>query len=100
MTTKTILTDSWVKSQIKRDQVEKYLNRGRHFIDQEAIDRALASKLKPSESQIKDILDKSLAIETLELKETALLLSVEDKDLLAEWLRLLEKLKRRFMITE
>ena len=95
MTTKTILTDSWVKSQIKRDQVEKYLNRGRHFIDQEAIDRALASKLKPSESQIKDILDKSLAIETLELKETALLLSVEDKDLLARMAEVAGEVKKK-----
>jgi len=95
MVTKTISPDSWVKSRIKKEQVEKYLNRGRHFIDQEVIDRALASKLKPSKSQIKDILDKSLAIETLELKEVALLLSVENKDSLVKMAEVAREVKKK-----
>jgi len=95
MATKITSLDSWVKSQIKIDQVEKYLNKGRLFIDQEAIERALASNLKPSKAQIKDILDKSLAIETLELEETALLLSVEDGDSLARIAEVAGEVKKK-----
>lgn len=95
MATKTIVLDSWVKGQIKKEQVEKYLNKGKHFIDQEAINRALASKLKPSKDQIRDILDKSLAIETLELKEAALLLSVEDKELLERMAEVAAQVKKK-----
>lgn len=95
MDTETISPDSWVKSRIKKAQVEKYLNKGRHFIDQGAIDKVLAAKLKPSKGQVEDILDKSLAIETLELEEAALLLGVEDKDLLARMDQVAGEVKKK-----
>ncbi len=95
MSTKTSSPDSWVKSQIKEEQVEKYLDKGRLFIDQEAIERALAVNFKPSKAQIKDILDKSLAIETLGLEETALLLSVEDRDSLARMAEVAGEVKKK-----
>ena len=95
MATKMISPECWVKSQVKKEQVEKYLNKGRHFIDQGEIERVLAAKLKPSKLQIKDILDKSLAIETLELAEAALLLSVEDKDSLARIAEVAGEVKKK-----
>ncbi len=81
MQIKTTSLDSWAERQIKPAQIEKYLNQGRHFIDQESINRALVSKSKVSEGEVKDILAKSLAIQTLTLEQTATLLRVEDKEL-------------------
>lgn len=63
------------------------MNKGKYFIDEEPINKALASRIKPSKEEVKDILDKSLAIETLEPNETAALLNVEDREL---WLSLAE----------
>ncbi len=90
-----ISTDSWVKERIKSDQVEKYLDNGKHFINQELINQALASKVKPSKEEIEDILDKSLAIETLELNEVATLLKVEDKELWVRMTQVAKEVKRK-----
>lgn len=74
----------WVKDRIKPEQVEKYLDRGRQFIDDAAIERALAANVNPEPQRVREILAKSLAIETLTPDETACLLHVEDPALLAE----------------
>ena len=74
----------WVKDRIKGEQVEKYLDRGRQFIDDAAIERALAAHAHPDPKRVREILAKSLAIETLTPEETACLLHVEDPALLAE----------------
>jgi 2-iminoacetate synthase len=66
------------------DQVEKYLDRGRQFIDDAGIERALAANEHPDPKRVREILAKSLAIETLTPEETACLLQVEDPALLAE----------------
>jgi 2-iminoacetate synthase len=76
--------DGWVKNRIKPEQVEKYLDRGRSFIDDAAIERVLAAHGNPDPTRVRDILAKSLAIETLTPEETACLLHVEDPALLAE----------------
>ena len=74
----------WVKERIKPEQIEKYLDRGRQFIDDAAIERALAANGNPDPRRVREILAKSLAIETLTPDETACLLHVEDPALLAE----------------
>ena len=74
----------WVKDRIKLEQVEKYLDRGRQFIDDVAIERALAANANPDPQRVREILAKSLAIETLTPDETACLLHVQDPVLLAE----------------
>ena len=95
MSTDLISTDSWVKERITSDQVEKYLDNGEHFIDQKLISAALTLKVKPSKKEIKDILDKSLAVQTLELNEVAALLRVEDKELLARMAQAAKEVKRK-----
>jgi 2-iminoacetate synthase len=77
----------WVKERIKPEEVEKYLDRGRQFIDDAAIERALATNVNPDPQRVRDILGKSLAIETLTPDETACLLHVQDPALLAEMQR-------------
>lgn len=74
----------WIQNRIKPEQVEKYLDHGRDFVDEAAIERALAANRNPNPRRVRDILQKSLAIETLTPEETACLLHVEDPQLLAE----------------
>jgi 2-iminoacetate synthase len=77
----------WVKNRIEPEQVEKYLDRGRQFVDEAAIERALAANANPDLQRVREILAKSLAIETLTPDETACLLHVQDPALLAEMQR-------------
>ncbi|MBN1505432.1 MAG: [FeFe] hydrogenase H-cluster radical SAM maturase HydG [Sedimentisphaerales bacterium] len=77
----------WIESRIKPEQIEKYLDHGRDFLDEAAIERALAANVNPDPERVRDILAKSLAIETLTPDETACLLHVEDPQLLAEMQR-------------
>jgi 2-iminoacetate synthase len=75
---------TWIKERIKPDQIDKYLDHGRHFIDEAAIEQALTDNTNPDPKRVRDILAKSLAVETLTPEETACLLHVEDPSLLAE----------------
>ena len=76
--------DTWLKERIKPEQVEKYLDNGRCFIDPARIEQALSVNTNPQPQRVRDILRKSLAVETLTPDETACLLNVEDPELLAE----------------
>jgi 2-iminoacetate synthase len=74
----------WIRDRIKPEQIEKYLDNGRDFIDEPAIERALAANRGCDAKRVRDILAKSLAIETLTPDETACLIHVADPELLAE----------------
>jgi 2-iminoacetate synthase len=77
-------TDIWLKERIKPEQIDKYLDNGRCFIDPVQIERALAANANPQPQRVRDIFRKSLAVETLTPDETACLLNVEDPEMLAE----------------
>jgi len=77
-------TNSWIEKRIKPEQIEKYLDNGKCFIDNARIERALAENTNPDPKRVRDILQKSLAIKTLTPEETACLLHVEEPELLAE----------------
>jgi len=87
--------DSWMKGRIRSEQIEKYLDNGKCFIDNTKIEGALAGNTNPDPKRIRDILQKSLAIETLTLDETACLLHVEDSELLTEMQRVAAEVKTR-----
>lgn len=74
--------DSFISSRIKPREIEEYLTGGNDFIDDGLIE-ATIRKAKPDAKIVGDILEKSLAIQTLSLEETAALLAVEDKELLS-----------------
>jgi len=74
----------WVKNRIKPEQIEEYLDSGRDFIDEPAIERSLAVNVNPDPRRVREILAKSLAIETLTPDETACLINVTGPELLAE----------------
>ena len=79
-----ISTGAWIKDRIKPKQIAKYLDNGRDFVDASAIERVLATNQVSDARRVRDILQKSLAIETLTPEETACLLHVTDLELLAE----------------
>jgi 2-iminoacetate synthase len=76
--------DAYRAGFIRHDEVERYLERGRDFIPDDAIQAQLAAARKPEPGRVRDILAKSLAIETLLPEETAALLQVSDPALLEE----------------
>ncbi len=75
----------WRKSKIKEDQIAKYLNPdGSDFINDAQIEQKIASHVNPDKGRIREILQKSLSIATLDPDETAMLLNVRDPDLWSE----------------
>lgn len=73
---------NWMGNRIKTDQIEKYLDQGRNFINEQSITEALEEARNPDPRKLEDILQKSLSVKILTLQETAILLSVTDENLL------------------
>ncbi|MCF7916791.1 MAG: [FeFe] hydrogenase H-cluster radical SAM maturase HydG [Candidatus Omnitrophica bacterium] len=86
--------NSFISSRIKPKEIEKYLSDGNDFIDDQLIE-ATIKKAKPDAKKVGDILDKSLAIQTLTLEETATLLAVEDQKLLSLMQETAFKIKKK-----
>ncbi len=80
----TIEEKSWVESQIKQSEIDKYLDQGKDCIPEHEIWEHLQKQAAPDANQIRDILAKSMAIQTLTPLETAALLNVQDPGLLEE----------------
>jgi len=85
----------WVGSVIKEDEITRYLTDGDDFIDDDALWAQIRGNRNPDPGRIRDILQKSLAIETLALDETAALLNVEDRPLWEEIFETAGAVKRK-----
>ena len=77
-------THAWIKSRIKQDQIDRYLDQGRDFIDDVAIWQKISSATKPSAAQVREILARSLEVKTLSPDDLAVLIKVEDPEMLRE----------------
>ena len=75
---------AWVNGRVRHDEIDKYLDNGKSFIDENRIDKYLAAAGGSDAKMVRDILQKSLAIESLTQQETAVLLNVTDTEILAE----------------
>lgn len=75
---------SWAENRIKQEEIDRYLVDGKDFVPQEEIPLLLARFRHPDPARVREILKKSLAIESLSPEETAVLLNVEDPALLDE----------------
>lgn len=80
---------------IKRDEIDRYLDKDGDFIAKADLPRVLAETAAPSRERVRDVLAKSLHIETLSLTETAELLKVEDPGLLEEMKEAGREVKQR-----
>lgn len=74
----------WAQQVIRQDEIDKYLVNGKDFIDEEQIVASLTTHKALDKRQVRDILQKSAEIKLLTPQETALLLNVEDAELLEE----------------
>ncbi|MFH1395121.1 MAG: [FeFe] hydrogenase H-cluster radical SAM maturase HydG [Candidatus Omnitrophota bacterium] len=86
---------TWIQERIKPDQIEKYLDKGKDFIDDVDIEEKIRANKNPDRKKIKDILEKSFAIQTLSMDETAALMNVQDEDLWKEMMELALKIKHK-----
>ena len=75
---------NWTKTVIKKGEIDKYLINGRDFIHDEEICNIMNVKLSTDPLRIRDILQKSLAIESLSDVETATLMKVNSPELWEE----------------
>lgn len=87
--------DNWIRERIKPKQIVKYLENGKHFIDDGLIEKELAANTKPDAAQVRETLAKSLAVQTLTPAETAMLLNVEDEQLISEMEDTAAKVKKK-----
>ena len=87
---------TWIQNRIKEDQITKYLkDDGNDFINEELIENAIEKNKNPEKSRIREIISKSLSIETLTFDETAALLNVSDPQMWNEIEEAAGKIKRK-----
>lgn len=77
-------TKPLLEKMIKRDEIDRYYQNGRDFINDEAIHEEISANSKPDKQRVRDIIQKSLAIQTLSGDEVAALLAVNDPELIDE----------------
>ncbi|MEA1960791.1 MAG: [FeFe] hydrogenase H-cluster radical SAM maturase HydG [Bacillota bacterium] len=74
----------WMAKVIKPEQNEVFMKNGRDFIDEDYIARILRQNSAPENSQIREIIAKSLSLQRLDPEETAALLNCNDPELWEE----------------
>ncbi len=74
----------WGEGVIKQEEIDKYLIKGRDFIDEKRIMGHLQQNRQPDKKRIRDIMQKSLGIERLDPDETAALINLTDEELWQE----------------
>jgi len=85
----------WANNVIEKDEITRYLDDGRDFIDDEKIKKLLHQNKHPTPHKVRHIIEKSLCIERLEPEETAALLNVKDRGLWDEMFQAAGEVKRR-----
>ncbi|HNX69024.1 MAG TPA: [FeFe] hydrogenase H-cluster radical SAM maturase HydG [Candidatus Omnitrophota bacterium] len=75
---------AWIAGRIKQDQIDRYLDAGRDFIDDAAIWRGIEQAPEPDIARVREILAKSLQVKTLSPEELAELIQVQDPAVLQE----------------
>ena len=85
----------WIAQVVRQEEIDKYLVNGKDFIDEGEIVRELEETRGPDVGMVRDILQKSLDIKLLTPRETAVLLNVEDPELLEEMKGVALEVKKR-----
>lgn len=86
---------NWMENVIKEDEIIRFMENGKDFINEHEIWEKIQKNMAPEPKRIMDIMQKSLAVETLMPDETAALLNVEDEDLWEEMFDVAGKVKRK-----
>lgn len=85
----------WMEGIIKEDEIRRYEEDGKDFINDEEIEKFLRSNRNPEKKKVRDIIQKSLSIKRLEPDETATLLNVQDSNLWEEIFQAGGKIKKK-----
>ena len=85
----------WMLDRIRHDQVVPHLDNGRDFISDDRLQGTLDSTHPPDRAQVRDMIQKSLAVQTLSAREVAALLNVEDEDMWPEMFEAAGEVKRK-----
>lgn len=93
MTTQTL--ETWVQERIKPAQITKYMKDGKDFIPEGEIIQKLIANKNPDKGRVREIIAKSLDIKSLAPDEAAMLIHVEDPELLAEMKEAAFKIKKK-----
>lgn len=91
----TMSVNEWANQVIKQKQIDKYLIKGKDFIDEKVILEKLKAMKTNDKSQIRAIIEKSKSIQTLSPNEVALLLNVTDEELWEEMYEAGAEIKRK-----
>jgi 2-iminoacetate synthase len=75
---------AWIADRIKQNQIDRYLDQGHDLIDDAAIWKKIEAAREPDASVVRAILARSLAVQTLTPEELALLIRVQDPEMLRE----------------
>jgi 2-iminoacetate synthase len=95
ITSTTESKKDWVENRIIREEIDKYMPNGRDFIDDDRIESLLTHRATPSKERVREILQKSMAVQALELDELADLIHVTDEDLWQEMRQTAAQIKRK-----
>lgn len=88
------LERNWIEGVVREGEITRYLADGEDFIDDGKIWDQIIGNKSPEPRRIRDIIQKSLAVETLDPGETAALLNVEDEELWNEIFEAAGEVKR------
>ncbi len=75
---------NWQDQVIKQNEIDKYLVKGKDFIDENEIFNHLETNKNPDKTKIRDIINKAVSIKRLDPDEVASLINLNDEDLWEE----------------
>lgn len=86
---------SWVKDQIKQEEIDKYMYDGHDFIDDAKIKRMIEEKKDVSKERLRDILAKAHDINLMDDEDVAYLVNIKDPDMRVEVFKAAEEIKNK-----
>ncbi len=85
----------WVKTVIRQDEIDRYLDKGADFIDDEAIESDLARGKEAQAEEIRAIIRKAYNIKLMDARDVAALVQVTDPTLKEEVFRAAREIKTK-----
>lgn len=85
----------WVKDCIKQDEIDRYLDNGKDFIDDDAIESAIESNDNPDADRVRAIIAKAYGIKLMDANDVAALVNVKDPALRAEVFKAAADIKKK-----
>lgn len=85
----------WVKTVIRQDEIDRYLDKGADFIDDEAIESDLARGKEAQAEEIRAIIRKAYNIKLMDARDVAALVQVTDPAMKEEVFRAAREIKTK-----